>query len=257
MLAPLAVDEVQVRLDEWVSEADDAAEREAAENGIATVTPPPERELFVSQSIDDIRFVNGHLDKDSAVPVEAPSKRQRSPTSTVSAAPLPNAGPTRSSRSAGSTSPTTRTHPAPPDPTGWCSSPTPSSTTAPPYAAPESAPPDSSRPSSPAAGDGARRTRSVPRRLRRQRRRAPAPSTATRSPTACSPASPPAGCSNGSSPLRVGSSTTAATYGTSPTPNDERSPPATRAAAHPAATPAPNAAKSTTSTPSPTAAPPT
>jgi hypothetical protein len=62
---------VRVRLDEWVAEAESDAEREAAEDGCETVTPPPERELFVSKSIDDIRFLGGQLDPDSAVPVEA------------------------------------------------------------------------------------------------------------------------------------------------------------------------------------------
>jgi hypothetical protein len=70
VLAPLTVDEVSARLDDWVTEADGDAEREAAEDERETETAPPARELFVSRSIDDIRFLGGQLDADSAVPVE-------------------------------------------------------------------------------------------------------------------------------------------------------------------------------------------
>ena len=75
-VAPMGVDDVREQIDQWVAEADDKAEREAAEAAAergaeVTFSPVPERELFVSQSIDHIRFVNGTLDRDSAVPVEA------------------------------------------------------------------------------------------------------------------------------------------------------------------------------------------
>ena len=67
----LTAHETGVVLRQWVSHADDAAQREAAEAGIEPQTTIPERELSASRSLDDELVINGHLDTDSAAQIEA------------------------------------------------------------------------------------------------------------------------------------------------------------------------------------------
>ncbi len=70
IVAALDVADTRTVLRAWVDRADQLAEREAAEQGVDVVDPPPERELSADRTLDDELFVRGHLDADSAVVVE-------------------------------------------------------------------------------------------------------------------------------------------------------------------------------------------
>ena len=69
ILAPLTAHQTGRVLRHWVSAADDMAEREAVEAGIAPAEAVPERELSASRVGDELA-VRGFFDPDSAAPIE-------------------------------------------------------------------------------------------------------------------------------------------------------------------------------------------
>ncbi len=70
-IEPLSALATKQALERRVAVADAHAEREAVEEGREPpVTPPPDRELSASRSIDDALFVQGHVDRDGAAYVE-------------------------------------------------------------------------------------------------------------------------------------------------------------------------------------------
>ncbi len=70
IVAPLNLSDTREALRHWVSAADAAAEREAAEAGTEAPVPERERELFVARTIGDVVDVRGLLDPDSGAVVE-------------------------------------------------------------------------------------------------------------------------------------------------------------------------------------------
>lgn len=70
IVAPLNLSDSRQVLRHWTQRADAAAEREAAEAGVEPPVPEPERELFVSRTLDDVGDVRGLLDPDGCTVVE-------------------------------------------------------------------------------------------------------------------------------------------------------------------------------------------
>ncbi len=70
ILGSLSVLDTRAVVGHWVTCADAAAEREAAEAGVEDVPPAPERELSASRILDDVLVVNATFDPDSAAYVE-------------------------------------------------------------------------------------------------------------------------------------------------------------------------------------------
>jgi phage terminase Nu1 subunit (DNA packaging protein) len=70
ILAPLTATQTSRVVSRWVSHADDAAQREAAEDGRSEVPPETDRELSAARGLDHELVVNGHFDPDSAAIVE-------------------------------------------------------------------------------------------------------------------------------------------------------------------------------------------
>ena len=69
-IQPLTAHQTGVVLRRWSSHADDLAQREAAEAGIAPSEAVPERELSASRTLDDELAVRGSFDTDSAALIE-------------------------------------------------------------------------------------------------------------------------------------------------------------------------------------------
>jgi hypothetical protein len=66
----VTVDDTRQKMNDWVAAADDAAQREAVEDGREPTVEVPEREMSASRTLDDRLELRGSFDEDSAARVE-------------------------------------------------------------------------------------------------------------------------------------------------------------------------------------------